>query len=256
MRAQHFGPSRTPNESRGCRPGEASVSCRRRDRLTRWILRLQVAGSVVQRTGDPVRRGARERSLRGATSVGVLDALPRAPDDVALHAGRQDHSARHLSPERLALGLELDDALTKLPILDERLWCIGGVNESGRSLALSGAVGTHPLGVGRPLPRPARSPLCAIHAGTVTTRRHGSLPDSFPGVTHHVTDHYPTAEKRLFRRQSNGSQGRTKSASSASSPKRTISSWLFRNASKISIVLALPSLTQIAFGGGPCRNAS
>jgi len=59
----------------------------------------------------------------------------------------------------VALGLELDDALTKLPILDERLGCIDGVNESGRSLAFSGAVGAHPLGVGRPLPRPARSPL-------------------------------------------------------------------------------------------------
>jgi hypothetical protein len=34
-----------------------------------------------------------------------------------------------------------------------------GVDESGRSLALTGAVGAHPLGVGRPLPRPARSPL-------------------------------------------------------------------------------------------------
>ena len=64
-----------------------------------------------------------------------------------------------LSPEAVALGLELDDALTKLPILDERRGCIGGVNESGRSLAFTGAVGAHPLGVGQPLPRPPRSPL-------------------------------------------------------------------------------------------------
>jgi len=71
------------------------VSRRRRDRLTRWILRLQVAGRPSQLTADPFRPAARERSHRGATSVGVRDALPLAPDDVALHAARQDHSARH-----------------------------------------------------------------------------------------------------------------------------------------------------------------
>ena len=171
------------------------MSRRRRDRLTRWILRLQVAGTVVQRTGIPS-AGALVRvhfeALRPSafstrylalptTSLCTRDAkTTRLAIDPGLghlmvrrrrwrRAGcRGDRSCRSskltlqsndLSPEAVALGLELDDALTKLPILDERLGCIGGVNESGRSLAFTGAVGAHPLGVGRPLPRPARSPL-------------------------------------------------------------------------------------------------
>jgi hypothetical protein len=36
-----------------------------------------------------------------------------------------------LSPEAVTLGLELDDALTKLPVLDERLGCIRGVERVG-----------------------------------------------------------------------------------------------------------------------------
>jgi hypothetical protein len=72
-----------------------------------------------------------------------------------------------LSPEAVTLGLELDDALTKLPVLDERLGCIRGVEESGHSLALTGSVGAHPLGVGRPLLRPPRSPLQVVHATTL-----------------------------------------------------------------------------------------
>jgi len=64
-----------------------------------------------------------------------------------------------LSPRAVTLGLELHDGLTKLPVLDELLGCIRGVDESGRSLAFTGAVGSHPLGVGRPPSRPPRSPL-------------------------------------------------------------------------------------------------
>jgi hypothetical protein len=159
-----------------------------------------------------------------------------------------------LSPEAVALFLELGEALTKSAILHERLGRPSGVDQSGRSLALSGAVGAHPLGVGRPLPRPARLPLWVVHATTMTTRRHGSLPASIPMVTDHVTDHYPSTPRRALPSAPIGTQGRTRSASSASAPKRTISSRLSRSASKISIVVALPSLTQIAFGGGPCRN--
>jgi hypothetical protein len=73
-----------------------------------------------------------------------------------------------LSPEAVALVLELDDALTKLPVLDESLGCLSRVDESGHLLAFTSAVRAHPLGVGRPLPRPPRSPLRAIHAARVT----------------------------------------------------------------------------------------
>ena len=268
------------------------MSRRRSNRLTRWVLRFQTAGTSAQRKGslplEALVRSHFEALRPSALSTRCLSP----PADVTLHAGRQDHSARHrhgsraldalsptvaassmsgersrpsskftlhsddLNPEAVALALELDDAITKLPILDQSIRCVSGVDQSVHSLALTGTVGTYPLGVGRPLPRPPRSPLRAIHAATVTTQRHGSLPDSISMVTDNVTDDHPTAEERLFHRHPISTQGRTRSASSASSLKRTISSRLSRSASRISIVVALPSLTQIAFGGGPCRNAS
>jgi hypothetical protein len=40
--------------------------------------------------------------------------------------------------------------------------------ELAREQVRSGAAGAHPLGVGRPLPRPARSPLSVVHATTLT----------------------------------------------------------------------------------------
>jgi hypothetical protein len=42
----------------------------------------------------------------------------------------------------------LDDALAKLAVLRECRWCVGRVDESGRSLALTSAIGAHSLGVG------------------------------------------------------------------------------------------------------------
>jgi hypothetical protein len=55
---------------------------------------------------------------------------------------------QHLCPESVPLLLELDDALAKRAVLRECRWCVGRVDESGRSLALTSAIGAHSLGVG------------------------------------------------------------------------------------------------------------
>lgn len=172
------------------------MSRRRRDRLTRWILRLQgswlpcpnergipSAGGLVSVHFEALRPTAFStrclslpttslctrdaKTTRLAIDLGFGHSMVRrrrwrrvrCRGDRSYQSSKLTLQSDELSPEAVALSLELDDALTKLPVLDERLGCIGGVNESGRSLAFAGAVGAHPLGVGRPLPRSARSPL-------------------------------------------------------------------------------------------------